>query len=40
MHERGVRLIGRGLWYISAAYTDVDVDEAIAVARDVLMQLG
>lgn len=24
MHERGVRLIGRGLWYVSAAHTDAE----------------
>jgi glutamate-1-semialdehyde 2,1-aminomutase len=39
MHERGVRLIGRGLWYLSAAHTDADIDEAIAVARDVLKKM-
>ncbi|NJM41874.1 MAG: aminotransferase class III-fold pyridoxal phosphate-dependent enzyme [Anaerolineae bacterium] len=39
MHERGVRLIGRGLWYLSAAHTDADIDEAIAVARDVLKMM-
>jgi glutamate-1-semialdehyde 2,1-aminomutase len=39
MHERGVRLIGRGLWYLSAAHTEADIDQAIAAARDVLQSL-
>ena len=26
MHDRGVRLIGRGLWYVSAAHTDEDIE--------------
>lgn len=36
MHDRGVRVIGRGLWYISAAHEETDVDQAIDTARDVL----
>lgn len=39
MQDRGVRLIGRGLWYISAAHTDADVDRALEVATDVLQDL-
>jgi glutamate-1-semialdehyde 2,1-aminomutase len=39
MHERGIRLIGRGLWYISNAHTDADIDRAIATAREVLRDL-
>jgi len=26
MHDRGVRLIGRGLWYVSAAHTSEDIE--------------
>ena len=36
MHDRGVRVIGRGLWYISAAHTEEDIDHAIKTAREVL----
>ena len=39
LHDRGVRVIGRGLWYISAAHTKKDVDDAIAAAADVLKEL-
>jgi glutamate-1-semialdehyde 2,1-aminomutase len=39
MQDAGIRLIGRGLWYISAAHTDEDIDEAIAVARTVLSSI-
>ena len=39
MHERGIRLIGRGLWYLSAVHTEAEVDEAIAAARVVLGEL-
>lgn len=40
MHDRGVRIIGRGLWYISAAHTEDDIDHAIAVAKEVLHNLS
>ena len=33
MQDRGIRLIGRGLWYLSGAHTEADVDQAIAAAR-------
>jgi glutamate-1-semialdehyde 2,1-aminomutase len=36
MQDRGVRLIGRGLWYLSAAHTEADIDEALAAARSAL----
>jgi glutamate-1-semialdehyde 2,1-aminomutase len=36
MHDRNVRVIGRGLWYISAAHTDEDIDHAINVSAEVL----
>jgi glutamate-1-semialdehyde 2,1-aminomutase len=39
LHDRGVRVIGRGLWYISAAHTETDIDIAIKTARDVLKTL-
>lgn len=36
MQERGIRLIGRGLWYISAAHTPEEIDQCIATAYEVL----
>lgn len=39
MHEEGVRVIGRGLWYISAVHTDDDIDTAIATAEKVLAKI-
>jgi glutamate-1-semialdehyde 2,1-aminomutase len=36
MHDRGVRIIGRGLWYISTAHDKDDIDKAIQTAREVL----
>ncbi len=39
MHDRGVRVIGRGLWYMSAAHTQDDIDQAIQTATDVLRTL-
>lgn len=39
MHNNGVRLIGRGLWYISAAHTQEDISLALETAGKVLGQL-
>jgi len=39
MHNEKVRIIGRGLWYISAAHTEEDIDHAIVVAKSVLHSL-
>jgi glutamate-1-semialdehyde 2,1-aminomutase len=36
LHDRGVRVIGRGLWYISAAHTEADVEHAVRISREVL----
>lgn len=35
LHDQGIRVIGRGLWYISAATTDDDVETALAVVERV-----
>lgn len=40
MQEQGIRLIGRGLWYISAVHTEADIDQAIAAAKVVLQEMG
>ncbi len=36
LHDQGIRVIGRGLWYISAAHTEQDIDQAIEISRGVL----
>lgn len=36
LHEEGVRIIGRGLWYISNAHTEADIDFAIDKSSIVL----
>ena len=33
MRERGIRLILRGLWYLSAAHTSQDIEESVQAAR-------
>ena len=40
MQEQGIRLIGRGLWYISTAHTDADIDQVIDTAFSVLKGMG
>ena len=40
LHERGIRVIGRGLWYISAAHTLEDIDHAVETATEVLRELA
>lgn len=39
MQERGIRLIGRGLWYVSNAHVEADIDCAIETAGAVLREL-
>ncbi len=39
LHNNGIRVIGRGLWYISAAHTDEDIDHAIAISKEVLSDI-
>jgi glutamate-1-semialdehyde 2,1-aminomutase len=39
MHDRKIRIIGRGLWYISAAHTQQDIDHAIMNAAEVLKDM-
>jgi glutamate-1-semialdehyde 2,1-aminomutase len=40
MHDNNIRIIGRGLWYISAAHTPEDIQHAIKVASTVLKDLS
>ena len=39
LHDSKLRIIGRGLWYISAVHTQEDIDQAIVVAKEVLQSL-
>ncbi|CAL1520753.1 aspartate aminotransferase family protein [Chitinophaga sp. MM2321] len=36
MHDRKIRIIGRGLWYISAVHTEEEIEHAIKIASEVL----
>ena len=40
MQERGIRLIGRGLWYISAVHTEEDIDFCLEMARETLQEMS
>lgn len=39
MHNKKVRVIGRGLWYISAVHTDEDIEHAIEKAKEVFNEM-
>jgi glutamate-1-semialdehyde 2,1-aminomutase len=39
MHDEGIRIIGRGLWYISTAHTEAEIDQTIEVSRRVFREL-
>lgn len=39
LHDRGIRVIGRGLWYISAAHTEEDIQKALETADVVFKTL-
>ena len=39
MHDRGIRIIGRGLWYISAVHNEGHIKHALKVAREVLEEM-
>jgi glutamate-1-semialdehyde 2,1-aminomutase len=36
MHDRGIRVIGRGTWYIGVAHVEEDIDHALTIAEEVL----
>jgi glutamate-1-semialdehyde 2,1-aminomutase len=40
MHEKGIRIIGRGLWYISAVHTQADIDHALSMADEVFAEMA
>ncbi len=37
--DRGVNMVGRGLWFISTAHTEEDVDQTIAAVADALVSI-
>ena len=39
LQDRGIRIIGRGLWYISAIHKDGEIDTAIEAARETLKEM-
>ena len=39
LQEQGIRILSRGMWYLSAAHTEADIDCAVGVARKVLMMM-
>lgn len=39
MQQRGVRIIGRGLWYISAVHEEKHIDHALKMAKETLLEL-
>lgn len=40
LQARGVRVIGRGLWYVGAAHREAHIDHAVAAFAQVLKELG
>ncbi|HLI34890.1 MAG TPA: aspartate aminotransferase family protein [Terriglobia bacterium] len=40
MRERGIRLIGRGLWYVSTAHTLEDIEQCIKAARESFAEIS
>jgi glutamate-1-semialdehyde 2,1-aminomutase len=39
MHDEGIRIIGRGLWYISAVHTEAEIRHALKIADKVISSL-
>jgi glutamate-1-semialdehyde 2,1-aminomutase len=39
MHDEGIRIIGRGLWYISAIHTEAEIQHALKIAEKVIGKL-
>jgi len=39
MQDKGIRIIGRGLWYISAVHTEKHIEHALKVAKEVLQEM-
>ena len=39
MHDKGIRIIGRGLWYISTVHTESEIEKTLEIAEEVLSEL-
>lgn len=39
LHDAGLRVIGRGLWYISAVHTEEDIDQALRISKKILQNM-
>ncbi|MEY4539568.1 MAG: hypothetical protein RLZZ306_1325 [Bacteroidota bacterium] len=39
LHDEGIRIIGRGLWYISTEHTEEDIDFTLKISEKVLSKL-
>ena len=40
LSEEGVRVIGRGIWYISTAHSESDIEQAVAAVDRAFQRLG
>jgi glutamate-1-semialdehyde 2,1-aminomutase len=40
LHNKGIRVIGRGLWYISAAHVQQDIDDALTAVDETLGEIA
>jgi glutamate-1-semialdehyde 2,1-aminomutase len=40
MADRGVRLIGRGIWYLSTAHTKADIEQTLGAAQETFTQMA
>ncbi len=39
LHDAGLRVIGRGLWYISAAHTEEHIDQALRISEKIFQNM-
>jgi glutamate-1-semialdehyde 2,1-aminomutase len=39
MHNEGIRIIGRGLWYISVVHSEEDIEHTLKIADKIIKQL-
>ena len=40
LHNKGIRVIGRGLWYISAAHSQQDIDDALHAVNETFSEMA
>ncbi len=39
LHDKGIRIIGRGLWYISTVHTESEIDKTLEISEEVLSRI-